>query len=116
MSQRQRNQEQQQKKMERKQQQEYEEQMRIAQNKAVKDQLKQNIEQTKKGYEEKIKKEVDYVKMEKKGSLIYLSYFYRIKGPLAYAKATRIFEGEFHEANDKEPAEGGLREEASRFR
>jgi ABC-type uncharacterized transport system ATPase component len=36
--------------------------MRQAQNRALKDQMKQNIESTKKGFEEKVKREVDYVK------------------------------------------------------
>lgn len=40
--------------------------MKIAQNKAIKEQLKSNIEQQKRGFEEKVKRDVDYVKQEKK--------------------------------------------------
>ena len=52
--------------MERQKQKEDEEQVRQAQNRALKDQLKQNIESQKKGFEDKVKREVEYVKQEKK--------------------------------------------------
>ena len=55
MSQRQRNQEHLVQKMDRLKQKEEEEQYRQAQNRALKEQLKSNIEVQKKGFEEKVK-------------------------------------------------------------
>jgi hypothetical protein len=52
--------------MERQRQREEEEQMRQAQNRALKEQLKQNIQMQKTGYEEKVKTHADTVKQEKR--------------------------------------------------
>ena len=52
----------QQKKMDRMKQREEEEYMRSAHNRAYKDQLKNNIELNKRSTQDKVKREVDYVK------------------------------------------------------
>lgn len=52
--------------MERQRQKEEEEQLRQAQNRALKEQLKQNIQMNKTGFEEKVKTHAETVKQEKR--------------------------------------------------
>ena len=59
-------------KMERQRLKEEEEVLRQAQNRAVKDQLKSNIEHNKKHIEDKVRRDVDYVKQEKREQKDYL--------------------------------------------
>jgi hypothetical protein len=66
LQQRQRNIEHLQEKLERQRQKEEEEAMKQAQNKALKEQLKSNIEGNKRGFEDKVKRDVDNFKHEKR--------------------------------------------------
>lgn len=63
---RQRNMEVQQERQERQRQKEEEEMLRQAQNRAIKEQNRQNVDMTRRNLEEKVKRDVDTVKMEKR--------------------------------------------------
>ena len=63
---RQRNMEIQQERQERQRQKEQEEELRQAQNRAAKEMNKQNVDMTRRNLEDKVRREVDNVKMEKR--------------------------------------------------